>query len=92
MEDVKFIQESKNYVSEIASSWFASTGFVGVDKNISMTFVRFVSKPHRDEMGNMNGQSSLITEAIASITLDEKNARMLAEAILNQLDNSAPQE
>lgn len=92
MSDTRFIKESKNYVSEIAASWYAQAGSIGDDKNISITFLKFVNKIHSNPDGYIGGGATLITEAIAAITLDEKNAVALAHAILNQLSNAEHKE
>lgn len=85
MSEVKYLKEAKDFVSGNASSWYVSETFVGKTHSISMTFVNYVHKVHLSATGGMAGQSDLVTEALATVTLDEESAKAFALAILQRV-------
>lgn len=89
MEGSKYIKEASNYISCNASSWYVRDSFIGTKQTVSMTFVNFIYKVHANERGAMAADSDLITEALATITLDRDAARAFAQAIIDRVGTSA---
>lgn len=89
MDESKYIKESKDYISSNASSWYVRDSYVGTKQTISMTFVSFIYKVHANERGGMASDSDLVTEALATITLDRDAARAFAQAIIARVGTSA---
>ncbi|MDY0920367.1 hypothetical protein [Leclercia sp. CFBP8987] len=86
MIEEKYINESKNYLSESANSWYVIGTNVGPEQFCSITFVKYVAKVHKNEFNQMSSISDLNAEAIATISLSEYQARDLAQTIVQQLD------
>ncbi|WP_227135724.1 hypothetical protein [Kosakonia radicincitans] len=83
MSNPKYIDESKNFFSETASSWYVMGNTVGPEKSCSITFVKYVTKVHKNEYNQMSSSSDLNAEAIATITLSEYQARELAKSLFD---------